>query len=90
MGWEVARYFIRIPESYSKLRHRVRAILMRAGFTKLHHSIWIFPHECRELSNFIKQDRRLKSYVLYGVLESIEGTERLCKLYKIPDVSQRA
>lgn len=81
--WRIISYDI--PESHSKLRDRVRAILKRAGFAKLHHSIWIFPHECRELSDLIKRDRRLKSYILYGVLENIEGTERLRKLFELDD-----
>ena len=79
--WRVISYDIH--ESHSKLRDHVRAILKRAGFAKLHHSIWIFPHECHELSELIKRDQRLKVFVLYGVLESIEGTERLRKLFNL-------
>ena len=79
--WRIVAYDI--PSRYNKLRDEVRHILKRAGFQKLHHSIWIFPHDCRELSDLIQSDRRLKSCVIYGVLESIEGEDRLRALFNV-------
>jgi len=72
-----------IPESYAPLRRKVRDILKRAGFIKLQQSVWVFPHECKDLVQFIKEEARLSRYVLYGVLEQIEGEDRLRKLFQL-------
>lgn len=72
-----------VPEEYSSLRDKVRAILKRAGFQQLQQSVWIFPHECEELAQFIRGEPKLSSYVLYGVLEHIQEDERLRKLFKV-------
>ncbi|MEK7098668.1 MAG: hypothetical protein AAB908_02085 [Patescibacteria group bacterium] len=73
--WRIVAYDI--PATHSKLRDEVRYVLKKAGFHRLHHSVWIFPHDCHELIDLIKGDRRLKSCLLYGVLESIENDETL-------------
>ncbi|MBI4094137.1 hypothetical protein HY417_04185 [Candidatus Kaiserbacteria bacterium] len=72
-----------IPEVYASLRDRVRGILKRAGFEQLQQSVWIFPHECEELVRFIREEPRLSRYVLYGVLDRIQGDERLKRLFKV-------
>jgi len=72
-----------IPEIYAPLRRKIRDILKRAGFIKLQQSVWIFPHECKELIKLIKEESQLSRYVLYGVLDHIEGEERLQKLFHL-------
>ncbi|MDO8521814.1 MAG: hypothetical protein Q7S08_00815 [bacterium] len=79
--WRIAVFDI--PEVYAPLRNRVRTILKRAGFVKLQHSIWIFPHECEELVRLIKEESRLSQYILYGVLDRIEDENRLKKLFHL-------
>jgi len=79
--WRIVSYDI--PESLSGLRRQVRSILKRAGFIKLQNSVWIFPHECRELARLVKERSELKQHILYGVLESIEGEEQLRKKFRI-------
>lgn len=79
--WRIAIFDI--PEKYSELRDKVRAILKRAGFAKLQQSVWVFPHECEELVNLIKKESKLSKFILYGVLESIHGEETLKKLFRI-------
>ena len=71
--WRIVAYDI--PAPHNKLRDEVRYVLKQAGFRKLHHSIWIFPHDCKELSDLIRNDRRLKSCLVYGVLERFQGDE---------------
>ncbi len=73
--WRVVTYDI--PEKFKSLRHQIRGILKRAGFIKLHNSVWVFPHECHELLELIQSDRRISNFVLYGTLEKIESTESL-------------
>ena len=73
-----------IPERHKGLRDQVRLILKRAGFRKLQHSVWIFPHACEELAALIKEDPRVASHLLYGVLETIENDAYLRKLFSLP------
>ncbi|OGG52995.1 CRISPR-associated endonuclease Cas2 [Candidatus Kaiserbacteria bacterium RIFCSPLOWO2_12_FULL_53_8] len=79
--WRIVVYDI--PEKYSVLRDKIRAILKRAGFMKLQNSVWIFPHECKELVQLIKQEPKLAKYILYGRLDRIEGENDLKKLFQI-------
>jgi hypothetical protein len=79
--WRIAVFDI--PEKYSSLRKKVRDILRNAGFVKLQQSIWIFPHDCEELVRLIKSESRLSEFILYGVLEKIEGSDRLKRIFKL-------
>ncbi|KKW24373.1 MAG: hypothetical protein UY70_C0016G0019 [Candidatus Kaiserbacteria bacterium GW2011_GWB1_52_6] len=72
-----------IPEKYASLRDRVRKILKKSGFVKLQQSVWIFPHDCEELIQLIKEESRLSKYILYGVLERIENERALKKSFRI-------
>lgn len=79
--WRIAAFDI--PERYASLRNKVRNLLKEAGFLRLQHSIWIFPHECNALVQLIKEESALSKYILYGLLDSIEDEERLRKLFKL-------
>jgi DNA-binding transcriptional regulator PaaX len=79
--WRVVAFDI--PEHLTSLRDKVRRILKETGFVKLQQSIWVFPHECKELVTLIKEESRLAPHILYGVLESIEGEDRLRKVFKL-------
>ena len=72
-----------IPEKYAALRNKIRDILKRAGFIKLQQSAWVFPHDCEDLVQLLKQESQLSQYVLYGVLEKIEDEARLKKLFNL-------
>jgi len=79
--WRVATFDI--PETHAALRSKVRGILKRAGFVMLQQSIWVFPHDCEELVQLIKNESRLSQYILYGVLERIENDARLKKIFHL-------
>lgn len=79
--WRIATFDI--PEKYASLRKKVRGVLKNAGFVKLQHSVWVFPHECEELVQLIKKESRLSEFILYGVLEKIEDEDRLKKLFRL-------
>lgn len=79
--WRIAAFDI--PEEYAPLRNKVRTILKRAGFVRLQYSIWIFPHECEELVQLIKNESQLSKHILYGVLDRIEDEDRLKKLFQL-------
>ncbi|MBI2612562.1 hypothetical protein HYW59_01965 [Candidatus Kaiserbacteria bacterium] len=79
--WRIAAFDI--PEPYASLRNKVRDILKKAGFVKLQHSVWIFPHECKALVQLVKEESALSKYILYGVLDYIEDENRLRKLFHL-------
>ncbi|MBI5470643.1 hypothetical protein HY968_05010 [Candidatus Kaiserbacteria bacterium] len=79
--WRIVSYDI--PETHKKLRDAVRGILIRAGFKKLHHSLWIFPHECHELTELIRKETGLRKYLLYAVVDKIENEEHLRKSFPL-------
>ncbi|MDO8552511.1 MAG: hypothetical protein Q7S01_03180 [bacterium] len=81
--WRIAIFDI--PEKYAPLRNKVRNILKTAGFLKLQHSVWVFPHECEELVRLLKEESQLSQYILYGVLERIEDEARLKKMFHLPE-----
>ena len=72
-----------IPENMRRSRDEIRLLLKRAGFIKLQHSTWIFPHECEELSLLIKNNSRLSNHILYGVLEKIQDDARLRNAFSL-------
>ncbi len=79
--WRIVVYDI--PQAYAPLRSRVRGILKSAGFVLLQQSIWVFPHECRQLMQLIKEEPHIAPFVLYGVLESIESEKQLRERFKL-------
>jgi hypothetical protein len=79
--WRIAAFDI--PEEFSTMRNQVRRILKEAGFIKLQNSVWIFPHECEELVQLIKEESRLRNHILYGVLEHIENELMLKKHFQL-------
>ncbi|PIR82679.1 CRISPR-associated endonuclease Cas2 [Candidatus Kaiserbacteria bacterium CG10_big_fil_rev_8_21_14_0_10_59_10] len=72
-----------IPERYRELRDKVRYALKKAGFAQLQQSVWIFPHECKELIQLIQKESQLSKYILYGVMERVEGERTFRKLFKL-------
>ncbi|KKW27293.1 MAG: Phenylacetic acid-responsive transcriptional repressor [Candidatus Kaiserbacteria bacterium GW2011_GWB1_52_6] len=72
-----------IPEKFAKLRNNIRDVLKKAGFAKLQQSIWIFPHECEDFAQLLKEESQLSRYILYGVLDRIEDEGRLKRLFKL-------
>ncbi len=60
-NWWIVMYDI--PVSMNSFRFELRRLLVRAGFRKLQHSVWIRPHPCMELELFLKGNQRLAKYV---------------------------
>ena len=79
--WRIAAFDI--PEKYAPLRNSVRKLLKRAGFVQLQKSIWIFPHDCKQLVELIQKESDIAKHILYGVLEHIEDDARLKKLFRL-------
>ena len=74
-----------VPQRFAYLRTELRAVLKRAGFHMLQKSVWVFPHDCRHLSDLLSEDKRLRGHVLYGVFESIEGDLQMRRVFNLPE-----
>ena len=58
-------------------RDRLRIMLERNGFVKIHDSVWVHPYDCEELFIFLRTNLSLGRSVLYIVAEEIEQDEWL-------------
>ena len=79
--WRIAIFDI--PEEHASMRDRVRHVLKDAGFVMLQNSVWVFPHECEELVQLIKEESRLSKHILYGTLEAIQDDTILKKHFRL-------
>ena len=62
-NWWILMYDI--PVSMSPFRFELRSLLIRGGFRKLQHSVWIHPHPSKELEVFLEHTPKLSRYVRY-------------------------
>lgn len=79
--WRIVIYDI--PNEFDYLRYQVRSVLVRAGFKKLQKSVWVFPHECKQLSALIKKDDRLDKYIIHATIDTLDGDVKLRSLFNI-------
>lgn len=61
--WWIVMYDI--PVAMNPFRFELRSILIRAGFRKLQQSVWVYPHACRELELFLKNNPNMGAFVRY-------------------------
>lgn len=73
-----------IWERHRAKRDRLRRLLHRVGFQRVHASLWVYPYDCEELIAFMRTDLHIGRGVLYFVADAIEGDERLHKHFKLP------
>ena len=66
-----------ISEQRRTIRNRLRGILRSFGFICLQESVWVYPHECQEIIDLLKQYLNLSSEVLYMTVDSIENDKWL-------------
>ncbi|PIR84968.1 CRISPR-associated endonuclease Cas2 [Candidatus Kaiserbacteria bacterium CG10_big_fil_rev_8_21_14_0_10_45_20] len=79
--WRIVAFDV--PEKHRSFRNKIRLALKEAGFIQMQKSVWVFPHECKELSDLLKEEPRLTHCVLYGVLEQIENEEKIKKIFNL-------
>jgi len=68
-----------IPERRRGVRSRLRSTMQECGFVRLQDSVWVYPHDCEELTVLLKAELKLGSAVLYMVVEKIENDAWLKK-----------
>ena len=62
-----------VPERRRNMRGRLRAIMQECGFVRLQDSVWVYPHDCEELTVLLKAELKAGFSVLYMVVEKIEN-----------------
>jgi len=72
-----------IPERRRGMRGRLRAIMQECGFVRLQDSVWVYPHDCEELTILLKTELKAGSSVLYMVVEKIENDGWLKKHFSL-------
>jgi len=72
-----------ISEQMKNARDRLREILKSFGFVCLQDSVWVYPYECQEIIDLLKQYLSLKSEVLYMTVDSIENDGWLKEEFKL-------
>ncbi|MDO8686647.1 MAG: CRISPR-associated endonuclease Cas2 [Candidatus Berkelbacteria bacterium] len=70
-----------IPNNQKNAREILRNKLETLGFFKLQESVYVYPFECREEVNFLKNQYYLSGYVQYITADNIETEINLIKKF---------
>jgi CRISPR-associated endonuclease Cas2 len=70
-----------VPEKMKLARNVLRDKLKELGFLKIQKSVWLFPYECKDEIDFIKEVYQISPCVLYLVVESIDNEEKFKKQF---------
>ena len=79
--WRMVIYDI--PEVRKGTRIALQRTLLAFGFYQLQASVWIYPYECEELLILLKADFKIGKNVLYGVVEKVEGDEKIPEYFDL-------
>ena len=72
-----------IKEKRRDTRGQLRATLSAVGFVRLHHSLWVYPHECQDFVTMLKADYEIGKDILYIVSDYIENDLRLRRHFEL-------
>ncbi|MFQ5661689.1 MAG: hypothetical protein ACE5F2_00340 [Candidatus Paceibacteria bacterium] len=72
-----------VPENRKKARDSINIKLKELGFYSIQKSTFIFPYECKNEIDFIKEHLFVRKYVDYIVAKSIENEIKLKKIFNI-------
>lgn len=70
-----------IPNDKSKTRDYLRRKLLFFGFIELQRSVYVFPFDCLDEINYLKNNLYIKPYVQYIVADRIETETDLIKIF---------
>lgn len=62
-----------IKEKRKDVRELLRTTLKSVGFVHLHHSVWVYPHDCEDFLSLLKADYHVGVEILYIIAEYIEN-----------------
>lgn len=79
--WRIVSFDIK--EQRRGLRDQLRQTLNTVGFVHLHHSLWVYPHDCQDFITMLKADYEIGKDVLYIVSDYIENDKALRKHFEL-------
>ncbi len=80
--WRIVSFDIK--EKRKEVRALLRATLEAVGFVHLHHSVWVYPHDCAEFISLLKADYHTGVEVLYIIADYIENDGWLRRRFELP------
>ena len=80
--WRIVSFDIK--EKRKEVRALLRQTLEAVGFVHLHHSVWVYPHDCEEFISLLKADYHAGVEVLYIVADYIENDGWLRRRFDLP------
>jgi len=90
--WELADYKINKPKKWDKkwrviifdipqkkasVRDQITSMFRRIGLLRLQDSVWVYPFDCEDLVTLLKTDLGVGKYILYMIVEELEGDRHL-------------
>ena len=72
-----------IPEKYKLARLSLRDKLLNLGFLQYQNSVYIYPHACCDVVDFIIEFFKVRRYVRYGILTHITNEAELLLYFNL-------
>lgn len=79
--WRVVSFDIK--EKRKRVRELLRMTLSAVGFVHLHHSVWVYPHDCEDFLSLLKADYHVGVEILYIIADYIENDHWLRAHFRI-------
>ncbi len=74
-----------IKEERKRTREKIRFTLKRVGFLRLQDSVWVYPYDCEDLVTLMKADFKIGKDLLYLIVDTIEGDNKIKNYFKLPN-----
>ncbi len=81
--WRVVSFDIK--EKRKRVRELLRTTLQSIGFVHLHHSVWVYPHDCEDFLSLLKADYHIGVEILYIIADYIENDGWLRRHFGLAD-----
>ena len=72
-----------VPEKYRWGRDALRDKIKKLGFYELQKSVFVFPYNCKDEIDFIIEFFKIRRYVRFGILETIDNEKHLKEIFGI-------
>lgn len=72
-----------VPEHERSGRDQLRSLIKRLGMVELQHSVWLYPHSCKDELDFVSAYFGIGKYILYIETEKLENEIHYLELFKL-------
>lgn len=77
--WRIVSFDI--PEQKRLARNAIRRLIKRLGFLQLHASVWIYPHDCAQQIQLIREAYRASNDIRLIIAKQVDGQEDLLEQF---------